>query len=92
MDDPVDLKREHHWFSYKCGREDGRAAGFEDDPNAFREGHWGFPAKVPTNPGFHYIDVVPQAYQKGYEEGYPEGAADRQSLADLHPAGPQSPA
>lgn len=75
----VDLRREHHWFSYKRGREEGRIQGFNGKPD-FPEGIIGFPTKVDSNPGYGSIDVVPAAYQQGFEEGYPEGVAEREEL------------
>lgn len=81
MDDPVDLKREHHWFSYKHGWEEGYNAGYEGEKSDFREGYFFYPGKVPTNEGFPHTDVVPNAYQQGYEEGYEKGLVYRQQQA-----------
>ena len=80
QNEPVDLRREHHWFSYKQGLRDGRSYGLNNLPSAFKESFQGFPMKVSTNPGYADIDVVPPAYQKGFEEGYPKGVAEREEL------------
>ena len=79
--EPVDLKREHHRFSFNDGYEVGRNAGFEGDANNFGcEGIGFYPLDVPTNPGFGNIPVFPPAYRMGYEKGYPEGEAERREL------------
>ena len=80
LDEPVDLRREHHWFSHQQGRRDGRNYGMRGDPSPFREGCWGFPAMVPTNPGQAHIRTVPQAYQQGFEETYEAALKEREEI------------